>query len=329
MTAISIIGAGAWGTALAQTLASKGSPVTLWCRNPELAHEINERHENTPYLPRLPLNPLIHATSSLYDALKSDVLLMVTPAQSMRAILQEMSVHIRAEHALVLCSKGLEISTGKMMGGVVKDVLPETDFAVLTGPNFAHEIAAGQPAATTLACANETLAQHLQSLMATPFFRPYITDDVIGAQIAGALKNVIAICCGIAYGMGMGESTRATLVTRGMAEIARLGCTMGAKRETFMGLCGFGDMILTCSSEKSRNFSLGTALGQGKSLEDILSERRSVTEGVHTTKAAVELAAQHNVAMPISLAVHKCLNEGQPLDVAIREMLNRPLGYEL
>lgn len=329
MTAISIIGAGAWGTALAQTFSSKGMPVTLWCRNSDLAQAINANHENTPYLPNTPLSPLIHATASLYDSLKSDVLLMVTPAQSLRGMLQDMAIHIRPEHVLVLCSKGLELSTGKMMGDVARDVLPDTDFAVLTGPNFAHEIAAGQPAATTLACDKDTLAQELQSLIATPFFRPYITDDVIGAQIAGALKNVIAICCGIAYGMGMGESTRATLVTRGMAEIARLGCAMGAKRETFMGLSGLGDMILTCSSDKSRNFSLGAAFGQGESLQKILSERRSVTEGVHTAKAAAELAAQHNISMPISLAVHKCLNEGLSLDVAFREMLNRPLGYEV
>lgn len=326
---ISVIGAGAWGTALAQVIASKSQPVTLWARSETLAQAINAAHENTDYLAGIALGPSLHATHSLYDALKNDILLMVTPAQAMRSVLEEMKPHIRPDHALVLCSKGIEISSGKMMADVTAEILPQTPCAILTGPNFADEIARGDPAATTLACADPVLGPILQDAIASPSFRPYLTEDMVGAQIAGALKNVIAIACGIARGMGLGESTRASLITRGMAEITRLGCAMGAKRETFTGLCGFGDMILTCSSEKSRNFSLGYALGKGQSLQDILGERKTVTEGVYTATAAASLSAQYNVTMPITSAVNDILNHNKNISTATQEMLNRPLGFEV
>lgn len=329
MTKISVIGAGAWGTALAQLTANTGKPVTLWARDDALAREINASGVNETYLGDIPLSKNLKATSALPEALESDIILMVTPAQAMRRILQDMKPHIRATHRLVLCAKGIELGSEKLMSDVANDVLPHTPVAILTGPNFAHEIAAGKPAATTLACRNEEIAKTLQNAISSPHFRAYITDDIIGAQIAGALKNVIAIACGAVHGMGMGESARASLVTRGMAEIARLGCAMGAHHETFLGLSGMGDMMLTCSSEKSRNFSLGYALGRGQSFDEVMKNRRNVTEGVHTAKAAIDLAARHCVDMPVSLAVHKCVNLGVSLDEAMHEMLNRPVGYEI
>ena len=326
-TNISIIGAGAWGTALAQVAAQKNN-VTLRARDPALAAHINATHDNHTYLPDIRLNENITATHDIETALDNDIILMVTPAQSMRDTLNEMKPFIRPGHCLVLCSKGIEQETCALMSEVVDDILPETSIAVLSGPNFAHDIAAGKPAATTLACTDNELAVTLQNAIATPYFRPYISGDIIGAQIAGALKNVIAIACGIAHGLHMGESARASLVTRGLAEITRLGVAMGAQQETFSGLCGVGDMMLTCSSEQSRNFSLGHALGQGQTLSQILENRRSVTEGLHTAHAAITLAQKHNVDMPIAMAVHKLLNEGLALDAALKEMLNRPLGKE-
>ncbi len=328
MSNISVIGAGSWGSALAQTIASRGESVTLWTRCPELAAQINAAHVNKKYLTGLSLNHNIIATSELETALNSDILLMVTPAQAMRQILSDMQPFIRPKHRLVLCSKGIELDTGMLMSDVVGDILPQTPVAILSGPNFAHEIAVGKPAATTLACTDEQIALTLQKAIASANFRPYISNDIIGAQIAGALKNIIAIACGIAHGLDMGESARASLVTRGLAEISRLGVAMGASQKTFLGLCGVGDMMLTCSSEKSRNFSLGYALGQGNTLEQIMSNRQNVTEGIHTAKAAIKLANKYNVEIPIASAVNKCLNEGLPIKQALKEMLTRPLGCE-
>ncbi len=328
MSNISVIGAGSWGSALAQVAASNGD-VTLWTRSQKHAAQINAYHINEKYLPSISLSHHITATSELETALKNEILLIVTPAQSSRQILTDMKPLIRPEHMLVLCSKGIELGTGMLMSDVTRDILPNTPIAILSGPNFAHEIAAGKPAATTLACTDEKIAKTLQKAIASASFRPYISGDIIGAQIAGALKNVIAIACGIAHGLDMGESARASLVTRGLAEISRLGVAMGANQETFLGLCGVGDMMLTCSSEKSRNFSLGYELGQGKTLEQILDSRQNVTEGVHTAKAAINLANKYNIEMPISLAVHKCLNKGLPIKQALQEILTRPLGYEI
>lgn len=328
MNTISIIGAGAWGTALAQVAAQKNENVKLWARNESLAAEINAHRENKTYLAGYPLSDQITATGSLEIACKSEIILMVTPAQAMRNILEDMKPHIREDHKLVLCSKGIELSTGKLMSDVAQEILPSTSTAILSGPNFAHEIVANKPAATTITSLDKNIANYIQDALTSPAFRPYITADIIGAQIAGALKNVIAIACGIAHGMHMGESARASLVTRGLAEIARLGTAMGARHETFLGLSGVGDMMLTCSSEKSRNFSLGYELGSGKNIADILKSRKNVTEGVHTAKAATDLARKHNVEMPISMTVHKCVNEGLPLDEALHAMLNRPVGNE-
>lgn len=325
---ISVIGAGSWGTALAQTLASKGTPITLWTRNVEQARKINSTHKNEKCLPGINLNPNIKATTDIDYAAQSKILLIVTPAQTVRETLSNIKPHVSAETSIILCAKGIELDTGKFMSDISQEILSRNTYAILTGPNFAHEIASGLPAATTLACADANTAIKLQEDLSSKTFRAYLTDDIIGAQIAGALKNVIAIACGIAHGRKLGESARASLVTRGMAEIARLGLSMGARYETFMGLSGIGDLMLTCSSIQSRNFSLGTELGQNKTLRTILQERRAVTEGVHTAKAAFNLAQKHNIDMPVISTVHKCLNEGLNIDEAIEDMLNRPLKKE-
>lgn len=324
---ISIIGAGAWGTALAQTL-SHNEPVTLWARDNALADEINATRVNKRYLPGIPLSHHITATSNLETALKSEITLLVTPAQALRTTLNNIKQYITPNHKLILCCKGLEQNTALLMSDIAKETLPNTTIAILSGPNFAKDIAQGKPAATTLACTNETIAKELQYIIATPLFRPYVTTDIIGVEIAGALKNVMAIACGIASGLEMGESARASLITRGLAEISRLGIKMGAHPETFLGLSGVGDMMLTCSSQQSRNFSLGYALGQGQSLDDIMSERQNVTEGVHTAESAVKLSNKYSIDMPVCHAVHQCINEGLALDEVLRQMLNRPLGHE-
>jgi len=321
---ISVIGSGSWGTALAQTIAYQKKGVTLWARNPTLASEINTAHENKPYLGGITLNHNINATSDLEIALKSKTILLVTPAQATRNILEQIKPLIRREHKIILCSKGIEIETGMILSDVAAEILPTTETAILSGPNFARDIASGKPAGTTLACKNEGTAKTLQKAIASPYFRPYITTDIIGVQIAGALKNIIAIACGIAHGLQMGESARASLVTRGLSEIVHLGRAMGAKNETFLGLSGVGDIMLTCSSEQSRNFSLGLTLGQGKKDET----RINVTEGVHTARATIKLARKHNVEMPICETVHKCIHENLPINEALQALLNRPMRQE-
>lgn len=329
MNKIGIIGSGAWGTSLAQVIAAKGESVILCARRPELAAIINERRENTENLPGIRLHENVSATSDIKDvAQNTEILLLVPPAQSLRETLKNLKPYLGSQTALVLSSKGIELKTGLMMSEVANEILPENPLCVLSGPNFAREIAAGQPAATTLACSDKSLAKKIQAAIGSPYFRPYVTDDMTGVQIAGALKNVIAIACGIAQGLGFGESTRASLVTRGMAEIVRLGTAMGARTETFLGLSGMGDLMLTCSSLQSRNFSLGVALGQGEKLETLRAKSRAVTEGVHTAKAALELAARYTIEMPVTNAVNQCLNEGRKLDDALKDMLNRPFGNE-
>ncbi len=327
-SSISVIGTGAWGTALAQTTASNGLGVTLWARRVEVAEEINQNHTNKARLPDVTLDKRIRATTDIQDTMKNDIILMVTPAQSMRSVLEQMKPHIRAEHALVLCSKGIEQNSLLLMSEVVEEILPKAKTAILSGPNFAKEIAMGKPAAATLASTDEHLAETLQNVLASTYFRPYVATDIIGTQVAGALKNVIAIACGIAKGLDLGENARASLVTRGLAEITRLGVAMGAQAETFLGQSGVGDMMLTCSSEQSRNFSLGLSLGQGKSVSDILEGKNNVSEGFFTAKTCAALAKKHDVTMPICTNIHACMNGELSISEALKAILNRPLKPE-
>ncbi len=328
MNKIGVIGAGAWGTALAQSMAGAGREVVIWAREPEIVASINGQHENTLFLPGITLHENIKATDSLTTAAQCDVLLITTPAQHVRTTLQSLKADVGDGKPFVICAKGIEIETGLLLSQVAKEVVPNGSFAILTGPTFAAEIARGLPSAVTIACADKDVCQQLQEALSSRTLRTYATDDVIGAQIGGAVKNVIAIACGVIDGRGMGESARAALVTRGLAEMSRLATAMGAKKETLMGQCGVGDLILTCSSMQSRNFSLGAALGKGEKLADILGARNSVTEGVHTAKALVVMAKNNAVDMPIAAAVNACLSDGASVEETIEKMLDRPLKAE-
>lgn len=329
MPSIGVIGAGAWGTALAQVFAKGGRDTTIWAREAEVIESINNSHENTMFLPDVALNENLKATGSLEDIAQKDIILVVTPAQFTRAMLIELKALIPAGKPVVICSKGVELDTGLLLSRVAEEVLPEATLAILTGPTFASEVARGLPCAVTIAVKTREIGQQIQDALGVKGFRPYITTDIIGAELGGAIKNVIAIACGIIEGRQLGESARAALVTRGAAEISRLAIAMGGQKETLLGMCGIGDLMLTCSSMQSRNFSLGVALGQGESLNQILESRKAVTEGVHTAKAALALAKRNAVDMPITEAVNKCLNEGVSIEDAIEHMLNRPFKYEM
>ncbi|PZQ45256.1 MAG: glycerol-3-phosphate acyltransferase [Micavibrio aeruginosavorus] len=329
MDTIGIIGGGAWGTALAQSLAQTGKHVVIWAREEDLVTSINNKHENISYLPGVTLHENITATGSLSVAARAEALLIVTPAQFLRTTLQSLKPDLRPDQPLVICAKGVEIESGMLLSQIAQEIVPESPIAILTGPTFAAEIARGLPSAVTLAMKDKGVAEKLAEDLSSRSLRMYASDDIIGAQVGGAVKNVIAIACGIIEGKKLGDSARAALVTRGLAEIARLATALGAKKETLMGMCGVGDMILTCSSMQSRNFSLGVALGQGKTLQEILAQRNSVTEGVYTAKALVTMAKNNAVEMPVSEAVHKCLTEGADVDDIIVKMLDRPTRSEV
>jgi glycerol-3-phosphate dehydrogenase (NAD(P)+) len=324
MTHISIIGGGAWGTALAQVAASGGADVTLWAREPEVVAGINAAHENTVFLPGIALSPRIRATSVLTDVNAADACLMVVPAQFVRSTLTALGP---GTAPLVLCAKGIEQSTGLLVSDIVADAAPGRALAVLSGPTFAHEVAKGLPTAITLACADEALGRHLVKLLGQPTFRPYWTPDVVGAEIGGAVKNVLAIACGIAHGRAMGENAKASLITRGFAEMLRFGAAKGADAQTLMGLCGLGDLVLTCSSLQSRNMSLGVALGQGISAADALGGKRTVAEGAATAPVLAKLAQALGADMPICAAVNDILH-GAPVAETVGALLARPFKDE-
>jgi len=332
MERIGVIGAGAWGTALAVAARRAGREVVLWARDPELAAEIGTRHQNPRYLPDVRLDPEIRTTASLAEAAACDALLLVTPAQVQREIAVALAPHLDPRHALrqplVVCSKGIERGSGQLMTEVLAEALPGRATAVLSGPTFALEVARGLPTAVTLAAEDAALGAVLVQALGSRAFRPYLSDDVVGAQVGGAVKNVIAIACGIVTGRKLGDNSRAALITRGLAEIARLGGAKGARPETLMGLSGLGDLTLTCTSTLSRNYSLGVALGRGETLEALMAGRRSVAEGVFSAGAAVALAARLGVEMPISGAVDAILNQGAPIEAAIEALLARPFRAE-
>ncbi|MBX7533264.1 NAD(P)-dependent glycerol-3-phosphate dehydrogenase [Qipengyuania sp. 1XM1-15A] len=322
---VGVLGAGAWGTALAQMVASDGRDVLLWAREVELVEEINTAHKNTPFLPSATLSENIRATSDLAEMATLDAMLVVTPAQHMGAMLEAMPSHPRD---LILCSKGIEAGTGRLMNHVARDAAPKSDIAVLSGPTFAHEVAAGLPAAVTLACGGgEAQWERIAPLVARTNFRPYYSDDVTGAEIGGAVKNVLAIACGVVEGLRLGQNARAALIARGYAEMLRFGEALGARAETLTGLCGLGDLVLTCSSTSSRNFSLGKALGEGQSAASLMSDRKTVAEGAHTAPVLVELADKYGVTMPIVGAVNALLSGAEPKSV-VGDILARPLKAE-
>ena len=323
-----MIGAGAWGTALAQVAAKAGRSVTLWARESEVVASVNGSHENTTFLPGIALDESLRATAELKEAAAADAILMVTPAQHMRRVLEELAPDIAAGKPVVLCAKGIEQSTNRLLTEVLAEAMPQATPAVLSGPSFAAEVARGLPTAVTLACEDEQVAEALAHAIGLPTFRPYYSSDLTGAEIGGAVKNVLAIACGIVEGKKFGDSARAALTTRGFAELTRLGLAMGARAETLAGLSGLGDLILTCNSPKSRNMSLGIALGEGKSLDDIMGARNSVSEGVHSATAVVALARHHGIEMPIAEAVADIVTGAATVDNVIAALLARPFRSE-
>ena len=328
LESIGVLGGGAWGTALAQTQALCARPVTLWARNATSVDEINAAHTNAAYLPGVTLDARLSATTDLATAAGADILLLVAPAQQARIVARQLRPQLSPGQVVVICAKGIEQSSGQLLGGVLGEELPGIRLAVLSGPGFASDVARGLPAALTLGCRDEALGKALAGRLSHPQFRLYWTSDTTGVELGGSVKNVLGIAAGILDGKKLGGSAHAALVTRGFAELRRLGEALGARPETLMGLSGLGDLILTCGSPLSRNMSLGRALGEGLSLAEILGSRRAVTEGVYTAAAVKRLAAEHGVEMPICAGVAAILEGALSVDTAIQALLQRPLKAE-
>ncbi|MGP1354440.1 MAG: NAD(P)H-dependent glycerol-3-phosphate dehydrogenase [Parasphingopyxis sp.] len=325
MDTIGVIGGGAWGTALAQSAVQSGGSVMLWAREGDVVRAINDQCANPLFLPNIPLSRSIRATSQIDDLADCDAILVVTPAQHVRDTLSSASIGFAP---LILCAKGIEAGTKKLMGEVAAEVYPGSPIAVLSGPTFAHEVAAGLPAAVTLACEDQALGKALAARLASPTFRPYLSKDVVGAEIGGAVKNVLAIACGVVEGKRLGQNARAALISRGFAEMTRFGLARGAEAETLAGLSGLGDLVLTCSSTSSRNFSLGKGLGEGRSAEELLADRTTVAEGAHTAPVLREAAHDAGVEMPITEAVCALLEGKTSVDATVEALMARPLKSE-
>jgi glycerol-3-phosphate dehydrogenase (NAD(P)+) len=318
---LGIIGGGAWGTALAQVASAGERETLLWALEPDVVEAVNGRHENPVFLAGVPLNPAIRATSNLTELDGCDAWLIVTPAQHMRAVLEGAP---RCDKPLILCSKGIEEASGELLHRVARQVCPNAPVAVLSGPTFAHEVAKGLPTAVTLAAEDAALAKQLRDRIAQPTFRIYVSDDVAGAEIGGAVKNVLAIACGVVEGRGLGQNARAALVGRGFAEMTRFGVAFGARRETLAGLSGLGDLVLTCSSTSSRNYSLGLGIGQGRSAAELMANSKTVAEGAFTAPVLARLARDKSIDMPIVDAVDALITGRANVDQALDALLTRP-----
>lgn len=326
---LAIIGGGAWGTALGIVARRAGSVPVLWARNRDVVEAINERHENPFYLPGVVLDPLIVATTDINRAVAgADAALLVVPAQFLRAAIDTLRPSLRAGMPMLLCAKGIETGSLKMMSEVCAEIVPGARVAVLSGPSFAAEVARDLPTAVTIASRDVGLAGGFVKGLGSTRFRPYLSDDPIGVEIGGAVKNVLAIACGIVIGRGFGDNARASLITRGLAEMIWLGRAKGGRNETFRGLSGLGDLVLSCNAPQSRNYTLGVALGRGQDLQTALSGRRSVVEGVATAAAAAGLARQLGVEMPISDAVDAVLHRSASIDEIVESLLRRPFRTE-
>jgi glycerol-3-phosphate dehydrogenase (NAD(P)+) len=325
---IGVLGAGAWGTALAQTAAKAGRDVLLWSFEQDVADAINSKRQNTIYLPEVTLDDGVRAVTALSELDACDAVLAVAPAQHMRRVLEGFLPFAADGLPIILCAKGIEQSSLSMMTQVLAETIPSALPAVLSGPSFAIDTAKGLPTAVTLACQDEAIGDALINALGTPRFRPYLATDLVGAEIGGAVKNVLAIACGISEGRNLGKSAHAALIARGFAEMTRLALKLGAQRETLSGLCGLGDLVLTCSSPQSRNMSCGLALGRGVSLDDIMASRRAVTEGVASAPAIMALANRNGVEMPICEAVDAILAGRLSVEDAIETLLSRPFTLE-
>lgn len=330
---IGVIGAGSWGTTLANFLAEKGYAVDLWVREEEVYFQIKETRINRIFLPDMPLVPSLRPVRTFEEALDNKALvLMVVPSHVFRDVLNGMKPALRKETALVAATKGIENETLMTMSEVVRDVLPDVftkKFACLAGPSFAREVYRRNPTAVTIGCRDRVHAERLQKVFYREFFRVYVSDDITGIELCGALKNVIAIAAGASDGLGFGHNARAALITRGLAEMTRLGVSMGADPRTFAGLPGMGDLVLTCTGDLSRNRTVGLKIGQGMTLEEIVGGMDMVAEGVKTSIAAYHLARKMNVDMPITEQIYRTLHEGKDPRVAVRELMTRELKAEL
>ena len=323
---VAVIGGGSWGTTVAH-LAAHQVPTVLWARRPELAEEINLHHSNERYLPGYRLHPDLRATAELAEAVgQADVLVMGVPSQGFRAALEACAPHVRAWVPVLSLTKGLEQGTRLRMTQIVNEVLPGHPAAVLTGPNLAKEILAGDAAASVIATPDPVVAQHLQRIFHQNLFRVYVNPDVVGCELAGALKNVIAIAAGMADGLGTGDNTKAAVITRGLAELSRLGEAMGGQFATFSGLAGMGDLIATCMSPQSRNRYVGEQLGRGRTIDEVIAEMNMVAEGVKTSQVVMELAEEHGVELPVSSEVHGVCHRGATAEEAYRGLIRRQVG---
>ena len=329
MTRLVIIGGGAWGTALTLVARRAGSKVVLWARDDNVVAAINERHENPLLLPGIALDPAIVATSRIDAAMDgAEAALLAVPAQFLRGVIDALRPKLADGMPVLHCAKGIEAASLKTMSEVSAELLPDSPYAVLSGPTFAAEVAAGLPTAVTIASHDRALARSFRAALGSDRFRPYLSNDPTGAEIGGAMKNVLAIACGAVQGQGLGENARASLITRGLAEMVRLGLAKGGRAETFNGLSGIGDLVLTCSGPQSRNFALGVALGRGQDLGRVLAGSRSVVEGVATATAVVGLAGQLGIEMPISEAVEAVLHRDASVEAMIAGLLRRPYRSE-
>lgn len=325
---IGVIGGGSWGTALALVAARAGRDTTLYARDPETVTAINETHSNPKHLPGIHLDAPLTATADLAQAVASDALLLVTPAQTTRTVAESLRPLVRPGTPVVLCSKGIERDSGLLLSDVLAEILPQANVAALSGPSFAADVAGGLPTAVTVAAGDADLADALAKALANDTFRPYASTDVTGALIGGALKNVLAIACGVVVGRQLGASAHAALVARGFAELSRLGTAMGTKSETLAGLSGLGDLVLTCSSPQSRNMAFGIELGRGRPISELTGPGTKLVEGAHTAAVAIALAKRYSVELPICQTVAAILAGEIDVDTAVHALMTRPLKRE-
>jgi glycerol-3-phosphate dehydrogenase (NAD(P)+) len=326
---LAIIGGGAWGTALAMVAFRAGSLPRLWARDPNVVAAINQRHQNPVFLPGVILDPAITATADMAWATEdAEAALLVVPAQFLRSVMKVLGAHLRRGLPLLLCAKGIETGSLKLMSEVAAEILSASPTAVLSGPTFAAEVAREMPTAVTIASGDASLGHAFIEALGSSRFRPYLSHDPVGAEVGGAVKNVLAIACGIVVGRGLGENARASLITRGLAEMIRLGVAKGGRAETFRGLSGLGDLVLTCSSAQSRNFGLGLALGRGTALETALRGSRAVVEGVATAASIARVTERLGIEMPIAAGVDALLHRGEAVDTVIDLLLRRPYRAE-
>ncbi len=330
---VAVVGGGSWGTALARHLAVNGCSVTLWVREPEAAEAVNATHENSLFLPGFHLPESVLATTDLAAAVSGKpLILMVVPSEWLRETAKAAAPHVSPAAFVVSCTKGIEVGTRMTMSAIIRQelkTLPPGNVCALSGPSFAKEVAAGLPTVVTVAASDRLVAQSVQRIFSSPLFRVYTNEDMTGVELSGAVKNVMAIASGISEGLGLGANTRAAVITRGLAELSRLGAALGAQPRTFMGLAGVGDLVLTCTTDLSRNYTVGVKLGRGKKLSEILSQTRSVAEGVLNAKSVYNLARSMNVEMPIVEQVYSILYEDRPPKEALFALMTRKLKDEL